>query len=199
MITRSMHRDSAGDLNEPRVSLLLEQTPWVTPEATARIARLERLSASSSLNADDVDFLLESLAKEIPAVDPSQRDIPIAQSAQGQRWFLVNQEVSLARATAATALRRDDSIPAEARQQIEHELLVLLDSEDPSTRLAGTTFVVSSRMIENPAHRARIEAVRLGDADASVRANAERQLAHYAYIYEGGPPADRPEGCNTCP
>lgn len=199
VVTRSFSRDNDRVQQTPSVSNLLKKTPWATPEAIDRVARLEQLSASSSLDAASAGFLLESLTKDLPSVDPSERNIPIAESPQAQRWFLINHEVVAARGVAVRALREDWPMPQQGRDSIESALLSLLDSSDPATRLVGVTLVVNSRMIENPTNRVLIESVRIGDADASVRANADNQLAHYAYIYEGGPRVDRPEGCNTCP
>lgn len=197
VVARSFQEDA--DRSDPSISLLLKQTPWAPPDAVSRIARLERLSTHPSLDDAEAGFLLESLARAVPDVDASQRDVPISESPQAQAWFLANHEVIVARGIAVKALRDGWPIPDRARDSIEHILLSLLDSDDRADRLAGTTLVVNSRMIESSAIRARIEALRLWDKDPAVRANAEKQLAYYAYLYEGGAAIEKPTGCNTCP
>src|SRR5690606_17292641 len=120
VVARSFQEDA--DRSDPSISLLLKQTPWAPPDAVSRIARLERLSTHPSLDDAEAGFLLESLARAVPDVDASQRDVPISESPQAQAWFLANHEVIVARGIAVKALRDGWPIPDRARDSIEHIL-----------------------------------------------------------------------------
>lgn len=191
---------------------------WMRDEDARNMAALDGVSRRRQWSTQDAEVVLEALRLDDPGdLDESspargvQLPPPNATRAEVDAWLTNPGASELVtwltethrRNTAWTIvkerLRLNLETPSNITEFAKKTWITGLRSHDDDQRLESASALIYTKSIAVEATRLQVEALRVGDPSADVRAAVERGLQHYDRVYHGIEPDGTMTDCNTCP
>ncbi len=191
---------------------------WMNPEDARVMSDLDEVSRRTQWSTRDEEVILEALRLDNPGnldeASPAhglQLPPPNATRAEVDAWLANPGASELIEWLAAThrrntawtvvkeRLRLGLETPSNLTEFAKSAWITGLRSPDQDQRLESASALIYTKSIESEAIRLQVEALRLGDPSADVRAAVDRGLQQYDRVYHGIEPDGTITKCNTCP
>jgi hypothetical protein len=190
-----MPEDPAADF-ERLVNVVTRKRVWSDEDARFVLSAMqrERVNESPPPGVHEIPHsILKATPQEIEAFLKRPDAMEIAE------WNIAFFLRSTAWNTVQERLLRGLDVPEPTRSFAVESWLGWLDDSDKEIRSEGAMSLINSGLIADQTIRMRLEAVRLGDPSADVRAAVDRKLQHYDRVHHGIEPSGPTSDCNTCP
>jgi hypothetical protein len=191
---------------------------WMSPEDARVMADLDEVSRRRQWSAPDTEIILVAMRLDDPGdleeSSPArtlQLPPPSAARAEVDAWLANPGASELIEWLAAThrrntawtvvkeRLRLGLETPSDITEFAKSAWITGLRSPDQDQRLESASALIYTKSIESEAIRLQVEALRLGDSSADVRAAVDRGLQQYDRVFHGIEPDGTIAKCNTCP
>lgn len=191
---------------------------WMHDEDARSMAALDEVSRRKQWSAQDAEVVLDAMRLDDPGdlddASPArglQLPPPTAPRTEVEAWLANPGASELIEWLAAThrrntawtvikeRLRLALETPSDITEFAKSAWITGLRSPDQDQRLESASALIYTKSIESEAIRLQVEAMRLGDPSADVRAAVDRGLQQYDRVYHGIEPDGTITDCNTCP
>ncbi len=213
---------AARRLVDPMRDLLalprFERAAWMPEGSASEYERLVNEVARKRVwTAEDARFVLGAMQRERvnesppPGVDeipysilkatPQETEVFLKRpdAMEIAEWNITLFLRAMAWSVVQERIRLGLDVPEPTRSFAVESWVEGLTDPNEQVRVESGMALISARLIEDESTRMKVEAMRLGDPSADVRAAVDRGLQQYDRVYHGIEPDGTITKCNTCP